>query len=79
MGFSAPCLFFASIVLLLHLQLSGAINAPIKSLQSLSFDDGYTQIFGDSNLMLLRDGKTVHISLDEKTGIDPLINDLNLK
>jgi xyloglucan:xyloglucosyl transferase len=68
MGFSAPRLFFASLLLLHHLQLSGAINAPIKILQTLSFEDGYTQIFGDSNLMLLRDGKTVHISLDEKTG-----------
>lgn len=67
MGFSVPCLFFASL-LLLHLQLSSAINAPIKSLQTISFDDGYTQIFGDSNLMLLRDGKSVHLSLDEKTG-----------
>lgn len=34
----------------------------------LTFDEGYTRVFGDSNLMLLRDGKTVHLSLDERTG-----------
>ncbi|KAJ4758558.1 Xyloglucan endotransglucosylase/hydrolase [Rhynchospora pubera] len=76
MGFSFPCLFFAS--LLLCIQLSGSIDAPIKSLQTLSFDDGYTQIFGDSNLMLLRDGKTVHLSLDEKTGAGFASQDLYL-
>ncbi|KAJ1298042.1 hypothetical protein BS78_01G423500 [Paspalum vaginatum] len=34
----------------------------------LSFGDGYTQLFGDSNLALHGDGKRVHISLDERTG-----------
>ncbi|KAK1695744.1 hypothetical protein QYE76_012441 [Lolium multiflorum] len=30
--------------------------------------EGYTQLFGDSNLRLHGDGKRVHISLDERTG-----------
>ncbi|PUZ41992.1 hypothetical protein GQ55_9G547600 [Panicum hallii var. hallii] len=34
----------------------------------LSFREGYTQLFGDSNLALHGDGKRVHISLDERTG-----------
>ncbi|TKV97197.1 hypothetical protein SEVIR_9G478400v4 [Setaria viridis] len=35
---------------------------------SLSFREGYTQLFGDSNLALHGDGKRVHITLDERTG-----------
>ena len=35
---------------------------------SLSFGEGYTQLFGDSNLALHGGGKRVHISLDERTG-----------
>uniref|UniRef100_A0A0E0GJH5 Xyloglucan endotransglucosylase/hydrolase n=1 Tax=Oryza nivara TaxID=4536 RepID=A0A0E0GJH5_ORYNI len=38
------------------------------SATALSFEEGYTQLFGDSNLMLHGDGKRVHISLDERTG-----------
>uniref|UniRef100_A0A0D9VRQ0 Xyloglucan endotransglucosylase/hydrolase n=1 Tax=Leersia perrieri TaxID=77586 RepID=A0A0D9VRQ0_9ORYZ len=38
------------------------------SAAALSFEEGYTQLFGDSNLMLHGDGKRVHISLDERTG-----------
>ena len=39
-----------------------------RAAAALSFDEGYTQLFGDSNLMLHGDGKRVHISLDERTG-----------
>uniref|UniRef100_J3LLT6 GH16 domain-containing protein n=2 Tax=Oryza brachyantha TaxID=4533 RepID=J3LLT6_ORYBR len=35
---------------------------------ALSFEEGYTQLFGDSNLMLHGGGKRVHIALDERTG-----------
>lgn len=48
-------------------------NPPI-----LSFDEGYTHLFGDSNLMLHRDGKTVHISLDERTGAGFVSQDIYL-
>lgn len=36
---------------------------------ALSFGEGYTQLFGDSNLALHGGGKRVHISLDERTGL----------
>ncbi|XP_078444535.1 putative xyloglucan endotransglucosylase/hydrolase protein 27 [Wolffia australiana] len=36
--------------------------------QSPAFEESYTQLFGDHNLKLLRDGKTVHIALDKRTG-----------
>ncbi|KAK6146681.1 hypothetical protein DH2020_020550 [Rehmannia glutinosa] len=39
-----------------------------RNLPILSFDEGYSQLFGDGNLMVLRDGKSVHISLDDRTG-----------
>lgn len=40
-----------------------------KKLQRLTFDEGYTQLFGHDNLMVLEDGNSVHISLDERTGL----------
>lgn len=40
-----------------------------RNLPIISFDEGYSQLFGDDNLMLLQDGKSVHISLDERTGL----------
>ena len=49
---------------LLFVVASGASrNLPI-----ISFDEGYTPLFGDSNLVIHRDGKKVHLSLDERTG-----------
>ncbi|XP_062216256.1 probable xyloglucan endotransglucosylase/hydrolase protein 28 [Phragmites australis] len=39
-----------------------------RAATALSFGEGYTQLFGDSNLVLHGDGKRVHISLDERTG-----------
>lgn len=41
---------------------------PSSSETPLTFGDGYTQLFGDSNLALHGGGKRVHISLDERTG-----------
>lgn len=55
---------FCSVSALLGLSVSGfSRNLPI-----LSFDEGYSQLFGDANLMVLKDGKSVHISLDDRTG-----------
>ncbi|KAF6140517.1 hypothetical protein GIB67_035544 [Kingdonia uniflora] len=51
---------------------------PNLSLPKLSFDDGYSQIFGDDNLMILKDGKTVHLSLDQKSGAGFVSQDLYL-
>ncbi|KAB5544895.1 hypothetical protein DKX38_013007 [Salix brachista] len=44
----------------------------------ISFDEGYTQLFGDDNLVIHRDGKTVHLSLDERTGSGFVSQDLYL-
>ncbi|XP_057962812.1 probable xyloglucan endotransglucosylase/hydrolase protein 28 [Malania oleifera] len=46
-------------------------NLPI-----LSFHEGYSHLFGNDNLMVLRDGKSVHISLDERSGSGFLSQDL---
>ena len=40
-----------------------------KRLPILSFDEGYSQLFGDDNLVIHRDGKAVHLSLNERTGL----------
>ncbi|KAK2998121.1 hypothetical protein RJ639_026526 [Escallonia herrerae] len=48
-------------------------NLPI-----LSFDEGYSHLFGENNLMIHRDGKSVHISLDERTGAGFVSQDLYL-
>lgn len=49
-----------------------------RNLPVLSFDEGYSHLFGNDNLMILRDGKSVHISLDERTGSGFVSQDLYL-
>lgn len=39
-----------------------------RNLPIVSFDEGYSHLFGDGNLMVLKDGKSAHISLDDRTG-----------
>ncbi|XP_057777662.1 probable xyloglucan endotransglucosylase/hydrolase protein 28 [Salvia miltiorrhiza] len=39
-----------------------------RNLPIVPFDEGYSHLFGDGNLMVLKDGKSVHISLDDRTG-----------
>ncbi|MED6120892.1 putative xyloglucan endotransglucosylase/hydrolase protein 28 [Stylosanthes scabra] len=34
----------------------------------ISFEDGYTPLFGDNNLIIHKDGKLVHLTLDQRTG-----------
>lgn len=67
------CLLLCSLVA--HCSCSDAL---FENYDSLSFDEGYTQLFGDTNLMRLRDGKTVHISLDERSGAGFASQDLYL-
>ncbi|KAL5210677.1 hypothetical protein ABZP36_006300 [Zizania latifolia] len=59
-------------VLLARAAASAAAVAMDKLLPAatavLSFEEGYTQLFGDSNLVLHDDRRRVHISLDERTG-----------
>lgn len=40
-----------------------------EKLKTLTFDEGYSHLFGHDNLMVLEDGKSVHISLDKRTGL----------
>ncbi|KAJ9563688.1 hypothetical protein OSB04_008848 [Centaurea solstitialis] len=49
-----------------------------KNLPTLSFDEGYSHLFGDNNLMVFKDGKSVHLSLDQNTGSGFVSQDLYL-
>ncbi|GFY91073.1 endoxyloglucan transferase A3 [Actinidia rufa] len=49
-----------------------------RNLPIISFDEGYSQLFGDENLTVLKDGKSVHLSLDERTGSGFVSHDLYL-
>ncbi|KAI3764016.1 hypothetical protein L2E82_14016 [Cichorium intybus] len=49
-----------------------------RNLPILSFDEGYSHLFGDNNLIVLKDGKSVHLSLDERTGSGFVSQDLYL-
>nr|XP_010936871.1 probable xyloglucan endotransglucosylase/hydrolase protein 27 [Elaeis guineensis] len=75
----ASSLFFSFLLLLASLLLfsRGAVSS-FPNLTTLSFEEGYTQLFGDSNLMLHRDGRAVHLSLDERTGAGFASQDLYL-
>ncbi|KAG9142245.1 hypothetical protein Leryth_007678 [Lithospermum erythrorhizon] len=54
------------------------VSGSSRNLPILSFDEGYTHLFGDNNLMVLKDGKTAHLSLDERTGSGFVSQDLYL-
>uniref|UniRef100_A0A0D9XDF6 Xyloglucan endotransglucosylase/hydrolase n=1 Tax=Leersia perrieri TaxID=77586 RepID=A0A0D9XDF6_9ORYZ len=63
----------ALLLLLLAAALHGgdATPPPVKlagGARHVAFDEGYTQMFGDGNLALLRHGRRVHLTLDESTG-----------
>lgn len=57
------------LLLLLVCSVLGLASGSSKDLPIISFDEGYSPLFGDSNLAILKDGKTVHMSLDERTGV----------
>lgn len=40
-----------------------------RNLPILPFDEGYAHLFGNDNLVVHKDGKSVHLSLDERTGL----------
>lgn len=44
-------------------------SGPLRSLPVTPFDEGYTHLFGDENLVVHRDGKSVLLCLDERTGL----------
>ncbi|KAK7399898.1 hypothetical protein VNO78_11093 [Psophocarpus tetragonolobus] len=64
-------LFFCS--MLFAFSSASPSNLPI-----IPFDEGYTPLFGDSNLVIHRDGNSVHLSLDERTGSGFVSHDLYL-
>ena len=70
MAFSYLCTCSLLICSLLAFLVSGS-QIQKTFLPVISFDEGYTQLFGDDNLAIHRDGKTVHLSLDERTGTHP--------
>ncbi|KHN25980.1 Putative xyloglucan endotransglucosylase/hydrolase protein 28 [Glycine soja] len=53
-------------------------SASSRNLPVIPFDEGYAPLFGDSNLVIHRDGKSVHLSLDERTGSGFVSHDLYL-
>ncbi|KAL2942267.1 putative xyloglucan endotransglucosylase/hydrolase protein 28, partial [Bienertia sinuspersici] len=46
-----------------------ASSESINKLPIISFDEGYSHLFGNDNLMVVKDGKSVLLSLDERTGM----------
>lgn len=58
----------SSLPLLLIFCVLGLVSGSSKDLPVISFDEGYSPLFGDANLAILKDGRTVHMSLDERTG-----------
>ena len=52
--------------MLLIVLVSGSSSS---RLPIIAFDEGYTHLFGDDNLMVLRDGKSVRLTLNERTGL----------
>ncbi|XP_044487735.1 probable xyloglucan endotransglucosylase/hydrolase protein 27 [Mangifera indica] len=49
-----------------------------RNLPFVPFDEGYTHLFGNDNLLVHKDGKSVHLTLDESTGSGFVSQDLYL-
>ncbi|GMH26282.1 hypothetical protein Nepgr_028125 [Nepenthes gracilis] len=71
------CYQLISLLLCSVLVIASGSNTK-RNLPIISFDEGYSHLFGDDNLMVLRDGKSVHLSLDERTGSGFMSHDLYL-
>ncbi|XP_014510070.1 probable xyloglucan endotransglucosylase/hydrolase protein 28 [Vigna radiata var. radiata] len=54
------------------------VSASSRNSPIIPFDEGYAPLFGDGNLVIHRDGKSVHLSLDERTGSGFVSHDLYL-
>ncbi|EPS58610.1 xyloglucan endotransglucosylase/hydrolase 13, partial [Genlisea aurea] len=50
------------------LSLVGLVSGLRQNLPIVSFEEGYSHLFGENNLVVLRDGKSVRLSLDGRTG-----------
>ncbi|RLM86621.1 putative xyloglucan endotransglucosylase/hydrolase protein 28 [Panicum miliaceum] len=73
-----PSLAAVVVVLLLAVRGEARPPHPLRGVRPLAFDEGYAQIFGSSNLALLRDGRRVRLALDESTGAGFASQDLFL-
>ncbi|CAJ2674286.1 probable xyloglucan endotransglucosylase/hydrolase protein 28 [Trifolium pratense] len=60
----------------LFLVLSSSVSP--RNFPIIPFDEGYTPLFGDHNLIIHSDAKTVHLSLDESSGSGFASHDLYL-
>ncbi|KAI4369081.1 hypothetical protein MLD38_017570 [Melastoma candidum] len=69
--------YLLGLPLLLTLLLSSSCVLCLP-LPFTSFDDGYVQLFGEDNLKVHGDGRTVHLTLDERTGSGFASQDLYL-
>ena len=48
---------------------SGLVSGfTLQNLPITSFEESYMQLFGDKNLFVHKDGKSVRLTLDERTG-----------
>ena len=58
---------------------SGLVSGfALQNLPITSFEESYTQLFGDKNLFVHQDGKSVRLTLDERTGSGFVSNDYYL-
>ncbi|KAK9935377.1 hypothetical protein M0R45_022480 [Rubus argutus] len=71
MGYCSHPRLFALLVL-----VAVVVSASSRDLPIISFDEGYNKLFGDDNLMILKDGKSVHLLLNERTGSGFVSQDL---
>lgn len=72
MGFVARFLVFMSL-------FTGLVSGfALQKLPLIQFDEGYTHLFGDQNMIVNRDGKSVRLILDERTGSGFVSNDIYL-
>ncbi|KAJ7942826.1 Xyloglucan endotransglucosylase/hydrolase [Quillaja saponaria] len=69
--------FYLGLLLFCSLLLVFA-SGSVRNLPIIPFDEGYTPLFGDDNLVIHRDGKSVHLTLDDRTGSGFVSQDLYL-
>ncbi|XP_010553506.1 PREDICTED: probable xyloglucan endotransglucosylase/hydrolase protein 28 [Tarenaya hassleriana] len=66
-------------VLVFMVLFAGLVSGfALETLPVISFEEGYSHLFGDQNLAVRKDGKSVRLSLDERTGSGFVSNDLYL-
>ncbi|KAJ7954470.1 Xyloglucan endotransglucosylase/hydrolase [Quillaja saponaria] len=53
-------------------------SGSVRNFPTIAFDEGYTHLFGNDNLAIFRDGKSVHLTLDERTGSGFVAQDIYL-